>query len=451
MKLLRNENIVCFGLPAWEGDYLKSTIQLVSELAKNNRVLYVEYPFTWKDVVTATIGNSKAPTRRILGKEPRLRNFTLESGANIHVLTLPPMLPVNFLDNEDLYDMFMRRNAQTTFSAVTAAMQSLGMAFPVVINAFNPSLGIFLARQFQEKALIYYCYDEINAAKWVSKHGSRHEKRFLKEVDAVVTSSQTLFDKKTKLAKRGFLVKNGVDFDLFYQNGNHQVIENEVKTVGYLGSIDERLDYDLLVQTITALPNCRFVFVGRIMDTEGGARLSKLPNVEMKGSQPPKTLPNWVAQFDVCLIPFLKNELTAGIYPLKINEYLASGKAVVTTRFSDLSDFEEVVAIANTSDEFIQLVKDAIAENQSNNRNDNGKKRIAFARQNSWESRAEDFGKAVIETLIATQKIQKHQTANMQYIPNSFNRWGNVAEGFFTTPKLPKPQGSLIIRPVFSI
>jgi glycosyltransferase involved in cell wall biosynthesis len=455
MKQLRNENIVCFGLPAWEGDYLKSTIQLVSELAKNNRVLYIEYPFTWKDVATATLGKSKAPARRILGKEARLRKFTLESGANIHVLTLPPMLPVNFLNNENLYDMFMRRNAKTAFRAVNEAMLSLGMAFPVVINAFNPSLGIFLARQFQEKALIYYCYDEINAAKWVSKHGSRHEKLFLKEADAVVTSSQTLFEKKTKFAQRGFLVKNGVDFDLFYQNSTIKTSDNQQKTIGYLGSIDERLDYDLLEQTITAMPECRFIFVGRVIDTEGGARLSKLPNVDMKGSQPPKTLPNWVAQFDACLIPFLKNDLTAGIYPLKINEYLACGKPVVTTRFSDLSDFEGVVEIADTTAEFVHLVKKVISESRPNNpsNHENSKKRIAFARQNSWESRAENFGEAVMETLVSVQKSQKPQvkTVAMQYIPNAFNRWGNVAEGFFTAPKPPKTHENLIIRPVFSI
>jgi glycosyltransferase involved in cell wall biosynthesis len=463
MKVLRNENIVCFGLPAWEGDYLKSTIQLVSELAKYNRVLYVEYPFTWKDVATATLGKGNAPARRILGRESRLRTFTLESGAAISVLTLPAMLPVNFLNNGNLYDMFMRSNAKRAFHAVNEAMLSLGMVFPVVINAFNPSLGIFLARQFHEKALIYYCYDEINAAKWVSKHGSRHEKLFLREVDAVVTSSQTLFEKKSPLAQRAFLVKNGVDFDLFYQQSNKQTIENQQKIIGYLGSIDERLDYDLLAQTIEALPNNRFVFVGRVMDTEGGARLAKYPNVELKGSQPPKSLPDWVAQFDVCLIPFLKNELTAGIYPLKINEYLACGKPVVTTRFSDLSDFEKVVEIADNSLNFIQLVKKVLTEsrpkNQSDKRNTDDdlphnfrKRRIEFARQNSWANRAEAFGEAVMQTLENKQQSRKTKTAAMQYIPNAFNRWGNVGDEFFKQPQPPKcMRESVIIRPIFSI
>jgi glycosyltransferase involved in cell wall biosynthesis len=184
----------------------------------------------------------------------------------------------------------------------------------------------------------------------------------------------------------------------------------------------------------------------------------------MKGSQPPQTLPNWVAQFDVCLIPFLKNDLTAGIYPLKINEYLACGKPVVATRFSDLSDFEEVVDIADTSEEFIILVKKVLGEsrpkNQSNKHANNDdiphetrKKRIAFARQNSWENRAEAFGEAVSETLGSLQNAQKqHNTiAHLQYIPNVFNRWGNVAESFFTTPKPPQTGQNFIIRPVFSI
>ena len=114
-----------------------------------------------------------------------------------------------------------------------------------------------------------------------------------------------------------------------------------------------------------------------------------------------------------------------------------------------------MVEIADTTAEFVRLVKKVISESHPNNQSnhENRKKRIAFARQNSWESRAENFGEAVMETLTNVQKAQKQQvkTAAMQYIPNAFNRWGNVSEGFFTTPKPPKSTENLIIRPVFSI
>ncbi|MEK7255210.1 MAG: glycosyltransferase [Bacteroidota bacterium] len=420
---LRNEHIIVIGFPTWEGDYLKSTVQLVGELAKNNQVLYVEYPFTWKDVAWGKLGKSKAPWRRILGKENRLRTLPLANGASVNVLTLPPMLPVNFIGNEQLYDALMSSNARTAWRAIRSAQQELGFRKPVVINAFNPFLGVFLARQFDEKALIYYCYVEISAAKWAGKHGGRLEQRFMQQADAVITSSQPLFSVKKNAARRSFLVKNGVDFDLFRQSPitNHQ---SPITQIGYLGSLDERIDYDLLEQIITLLPHRQFTFVGRV-NSPSAERLRRFSNVKIMGSQSPESLPGWVQQFDVCMIPFLKNELTAGIYPLKINEYFAAGKPVVTTRFGDLSDFRHLVSIADTPERFAAALEKALENDQPGN----GERRVAFAHGNSWSARAAEMGVAISEVLAENRlNMAADEPA---WMPDNYNRWGETSAGFF--------------------
>lgn len=424
---LRNEQILCIGFPAWEGEYLKSTVQLVSELAKNNQVLYVEYPFTWKDALMGRFGKAKTPWRRILGKEQRLRKLQLENGTEINVLTLPPMFPVNFLRGELLYDALMSVNAQKAFQAIQQAMNQIGFNRPVVINAFNPFLGVFLARQFNEKALIYYCYDEIGAAKWAGKHGARLERRFMQQADAVITSSQPLFQAKKPFAKRSFMVKNGVDFDLFNQaKTKHQLPST---TVGYLGSLDERIDFDLLESIIIRMPYRKFVFVGRINSPEA-ERLKYLTNVELVGSQPASSLPSWVQKFGVCMIPFLKNNLTAGIYPLKINEYFAAGKPVVTTDFGDLDDFRHLVAVANTTDEFVHALDKALDDSQSG---DGEKQRVAFAHGNAWSSRASEMGIAI--NLVLAEKQLTFANGEMDWMPDNFNRAGAVSAGFFSRQK----------------
>jgi teichuronic acid biosynthesis glycosyltransferase TuaH len=110
-------------------------------------------------------------------------------------------------------------------------------------------------------------------------------------------------------------------------------------------------------------------------------------NVFFLGARPQSEIPNIATKWDVCIIPFVKNQLTKAIYPLKINEYLAMGKPVVTTDFSDLSDFKQLISITKTNKDFISATK---KELRYNNRM-KIQKRIKFSLQNSWESRAESF------------------------------------------------------------
>jgi glycosyltransferase involved in cell wall biosynthesis len=397
-----NHDIICLAFPAWEGNYLKSTVQLMKELAKTNRVLYVDYAYTWKDFINSLRGKGFANWQRMLGFQPRLRTETLENGADIYILTLPPVIPTNFIKNSTFFDKINAFNAYFMEKTIKKAQRNLGMLPPsvystsgselTVINAFNPIFGVHLGGKFDEKHLIYYCYDEINAATWAKRHGARLENRFIKMVDTVVVTSQGLLDKKSKLHDNCHLVKNGVDFDLFASEKTQTLsypfpnAGQYEKTIGYLGSVDERLDYDLIENVIKQTPQYQYIFVGRVTTVAYENRLKKYPNVILVGSQPPSILPTWVQKYDVCWIPFIKNELTAGIYPLKINEYLAAGKPVVSTPFSDLSDFSSVISIAENTDKMVDCF-------QLNNQN--VAMRRDFAAQNAWGARANDLGKLI--------------------------------------------------------
>src|SRR5690606_437014 len=118
--------------------------------------------------------------------------------------------------------------------------------------------------------------------------------------------------------------------------------------------------------------------------------LTEYPNVIMAGAKKIDQLPAYLQYFDCALIPFKKNTLTRSIYPLKINEYLAAGRPVVATDFSeDIEGFGDVIYIGRSREEFVKLIDVAMAEN--------GQARIeartAVANTNTWSARVEQFWK----------------------------------------------------------
>lgn len=375
------KDIVCLTMTTWEGDYMKTIVHMMSQLAKNHRVLFVDYPFTWKDVATSALGKSNAPVKRMLGTNKRLRTLQTRHGEVYH-LTLPPTLPINWISNQKIYQTLNDLQSNLIKASITNAMDQLGFESPIVINAFNPLIGLPLAGKLGESKLIYYCYDEIRAAEWCGKHGGSLEDEFLKKVDKVIVTSEGLLESKSKTHSDVTLVKNGVDFDLFHQAFNPE--KKQKKVIGYVGSIDFRLDYELLETLIRSFPHCDFHFVGRITEPLKQKRLDLHENVTFMGAKQPNEIPQYLSEFDVGIIPFAKNEFTKNIYPLKINEYLAAGLPVVSTDFAPLSDFEEFVSIATEADAFTQKLQDELTLDTVNL----AQLRIAMAKKNDWSARA---------------------------------------------------------------
>lgn len=411
--MIQGKNIVCLGFPSWDGDYMKAIVQILSVLARNNNVLYVDYQYTHKDMVMSMLGKGDAPVSRMLGFKKRLRTITVGEGAEVKILTLPPVYPINWLSPGKMYETLLKQSARTIKKAVRKTLRQLNIEDPIIINSFNPVYGLNLIDQFDEELLLYYCYDEISHAEWCKKHGPGMEARFAPKVDAVVTTSEQLRISKTTYNEQCFLVRNGVDLAIFEQafiKKNERDAHDKDWVVGYLGTVDDRLDYDLLEHCIKASPNMQFHFVGRITHTHGKERLKHHSNVHFFGAQSPDKLPEFVSQFDVGVIPFVSNGFTRSIYPLKINEYLAAGLPVVTTNFSILDDFKEVVSIETQPKEFLDaILKEKELANNPHEYKQATKNRIAFAQSNSWENRAEELSQ-VIEKITTQKKTVSQKT-----------------------------------------
>ena len=399
--MLKNKNILVIGFPTWEGDYLKTIVQITTQLTPDNKVLYVDYEFTYKDILENLLGKKKnVPVKRIFGLEPRIRRLPTIAQAYVNVLTPPPVFPTNWIKDEKKYRKWMQINARKVEKSISKALQTLRMEDNlIVINAFNPFFGNPLAHRFNEKLLLYYCYDEISAAAWAKNHGKTQEEHFIPKTNGVITTSKGLYEDKKRLHPNTFLVKNGVDFDAFHKGIHKQKSyidkKNFKKIIGYIGGIDFRMDLELMEFSVQKLPEYLFVFIGKVTKPEIQNTLQKYPNVKFLGPKPLNELPYFTADFDAGIIPFIRNEFTQKIYPLKINEYFALGKPVVMTNFGDMSDFENAASIVSGKNEFVSALQEEI----ENDTPEKQQKRIDIARQNSWQNRAEELSQ-IIEHLL---------------------------------------------------
>lgn len=366
---------------------MKSTVQLMTALAEHNRVLYVDYPFSLKDLALTALGRQQAPVGRMIGASPRLRTLTPKPGVEVHVLTPPPVLPVNGLPEGSLHTGLLTVNARIVERSIRDAMAHLGMQTPIVINAFNPYLGLPLVDRLGEQMRVYYCYDEISAAGWNSKHGTGLEAALIARSDVVITTSRPLQESRSALNAACHVVENGVDFELFHEAYAHWPEDNRPR-VGFIGSLDARVDFRLLETVCAAAPDIEFVFVGRILEEAACRKLERLDNVTFLGPKRPEELPDVLAGFHVGIIPFVRDEFTRNIYPLKINEYLAAGRPVVMTDFAQLDEFAGMVSKADGPEAFLAALRAELMMDTASRRAE----RARLAEANAWPARAQRFG-----------------------------------------------------------
>jgi len=388
-------DIVCVAQPAWSGPYAKSTVLLMKQLAVNHRILYVDYASTWKDLFVSFINGDFKKAWCMLGLNERIQ-MTGENDTTVAVLTLPPVLPLNFLPGGKFYRFLNKVNSWTAAISIRKAMRRLKFDSPVVINAFTPALGSGLLNKLNERATFYYCYDEITQAAWNNKHGGEMEECFAKEVNAVIVSSDALKTEKLSLNSQTLVVKNGVDTDVFFLSEN-ELQERQRPIVGFVGSLDSRIDYQLLIKLIEQSPEFQFQFIGRATEEEFD-KVKALPNVEWIPPVDYNRLPGFIQNFDVGIIPFVKSSFTEKIYPLKINEYLAMGKPVVMTSFASLPEFNDMVSIAEDANKFKEMIVAAVRGNSFGKM----QQRESFAKKNSWKKRADEFSKII--GLIVSEK-----------------------------------------------
>lgn len=391
----RNCDIICFTLSRWDSEISSPALSLAKEFAKNNRVFYVEHPFSYKDYYSL-----KNTTQIQTRKEALLHGKNIYSNpaslpSNITVVTSKLTWPVNFLPPGGLYNWFSRKNDRIVLDVIRRLIKDYKLKDFIYVNFFDPYFVRRLPADLQPLRTIYQSMDDISQVAYSNRHGTRLEEEIIRNFDFTLCTSKELTRLKSAFSPNVYFHPNAADIEIFRKAATETLPKPAElqgitkKIIGYTGSIEYRSDFELLRKVAEYHTDKILFFVGPIQGSEHvEAGLDKLPNVVFVGSRKITELPDYLQYFDCVLIPFKKNTLTKSIYPLKINEYLAAGKPVIATHFSeDIYTFRDVAYVEDSHETFVQAIDKAINENNVNRK----QARMQVAEQNTWSARVARF------------------------------------------------------------
>lgn len=246
-----------------------------------------------------------------------------------------------------------------------------------------------LAKSLPDSQLIYDCMDHHAGFGTLDDSLLKLEQQLTKFAEAVIVSSDALYQAALLNNSQTFVIRNGADYEFFAQTPpTHYKPSTEFKKViGYYGAIAHWIDLDLLEEIAEQFPTCEILLVGA---DECGARkrLVGKRNIRFTGEVEYSKLPFYLHGFNVCILPFKLIPLTQATNPVKVYEYLAAGKPVVSVKLPEASQFENLIAPAETTAEFLKAIDRALNGPEIQNQVD---RRQSFARANTWSNRVDAF------------------------------------------------------------
>jgi glycosyltransferase involved in cell wall biosynthesis len=224
--------------------------------------------------------------------------------------------------------------------------------------------------------------------------------------DLVVYAAPHLMQEETGTVARQLLVTHGVELDRFVADGRSpgrgpaDLVTLARPRVGFIGGIDAHtFDPELFLDVARRLPDLQFVLVGGSSLPEGWCTLS---NVRMTGRVPYEVVSRYMAAMDVLIMPWNKSEWIKACNPVKLKEYLAIGRPVVTTEFRALDGWRDVVRVAEDAASFAAAIRASLAEGFNVGRV------LPRLEKETWDAKAD----LVLNTLKAVARAR--QTAPME-------------------------------------
>jgi len=211
--------------------------------------------------------------------------------------------------------------------------------------------------------------------------------------EVVVGSARDLLDTVKQSRPDAFLCPNGVEYRHFadFTEGEPpediaDIAGGDRPIIGYYGALAEWVDYPLIAKSATELADFEFVFIGP--DYDGSIKehgeVFGLPNVRWLGVKEYGELPDYLHHFDVATIPFVVNEVTHSVSPIKLFEYMAGGRPVVTPNLRECAHYE-AVQVAVDADDYVEKLRHATLELRHDRDHQALLRRTA--RANTWEVR----------------------------------------------------------------
>lgn len=286
--------------------------------------------------------------------------------------------------------------------AVNKALRQLAPGKHPILVSTSPTVpGLFRDDAFRRK--IYYCVDDFT--HWHGVDGRavhRLEQETLDACDLMIASSTSILESRSSLANASTLLTHGVDLAHFShakRDPASPLATLPHPLVGMFGVFDRRVDGQALKNAALLSPHATFVILGPVVDRDPG-EFRDVSNIRFMGNVPYSELSGHVGHFDLCVLPYVVDETTRNINPLKLKEYLATGKPVIVSPLPEAVRLAEYLTLAGPA-EFPRAVASALAAIGST-----PSKPIylrssleTFLQSESWEAKANRFLSDIMEGL----------------------------------------------------
>jgi len=383
-RMLQGRDIVCVGFADWDTELWTNQHHLMSRLARENRVLFVE-----------SLGLRQP---QLAGKDLRRIARRLRRGLappraadGLHVLS-PLVIPLH------RFALVRALNRQLLPLLVRRAVRRLKMHRPI-LWAYVPQAEALL-HALDPSLVVYHCVDDIAAQPGIDAASFRAaEERFATRADLVLASAPSLARRMRALNRNVLDAPNVADTALFARALEPGPVDPEIDAlprprIVFTGAVvATKLDVPLLVQVARRRPQWSFALVGPVGPGDPRTDVSALaaePNIHLLGRRAYEQLPDVLRGADAGLIPYARNELTDGIFPMKVYEYLAAGLPVVATELPSLAAVPEVARAADAAG-LVALLDDALAHDDPARRA--GRSHGAAA--HSWDARLVELADAI--------------------------------------------------------
>jgi len=400
----RNIDIIYFTLFRWKSEFSSISHAFGKELANQGaRVFYIGHPFTYKYLLKS---ESRSKLNEGVSQAFKLHEEEVKNvPADFHSMIAPLVAPINWIPPGKMYDYMLHKNEDKIRSAIDQIIEENDIKEYVFINCFNPFFPNVASKRLPPLLNIYQSVDDISQNAYTLRHGVELEKKIARESDMVMVTSTNLKTIMSEYNNNIEILHNAADVDNFTKAFTDEFERpDEIKNVtgdiiGFTGALDPvRINYGLLGDIADTYPDKTLLLVGPYQqDLIQKAGLDQRRNIILTGSKHISQLPQYVHFMDTLIIPFYCNQLTKSIYPLKINEYLASGRSVISTNFSvDITGFKNVIHLVDSDQAFIDKIPAAIKDKEPKDI----EARISVAKTNTWKKRVEQFWNIINNQLV---------------------------------------------------
>jgi glycosyltransferase involved in cell wall biosynthesis len=382
-------DILCFSSSDWHGKWGSRQQVMMRFASRGHQVFFVEQlaglEHFWK--------HPQLRRRRWQRWREGMRNVR----PNLRIWAPPPLLPGRY------YSIAIARvNAMFVCRWLEPHLRRSEITKPI-LWLYQPEHAP-LVGCLGERLVVYHCTDEFTAGTQGHKHQTIAdlETELLYRADVVFANSMLTYENKRQLNTSTYRIPSGANVGHFAQVLNpatlvHPSIASIPHPIaGYIGNINNKLDIHLLASVATYLSDWQFVFVGQAQHQSVDLHpLQELPNVHFLGRYPFTEMPNLVKGMDVCLLPYVDTEFAHYRSPLKLYEYLAAGKPIVSTVHSEAQEFSEWIEIASTSEEFAT----SIVRARDKDSREQQCRRAELAQQHSWDRRVDEMEQIIMAQL----------------------------------------------------